>query len=150
MHACLEHRVGDFAIDIELELPGSGVTDADRTSALETRQPRHLPFRQTPLTTKAIHNLQLVRAASNRTNEPVSPVPRLFVVASGAEREQGEGGVPEPAITIVPVAHTADLFGKRSRRCGNDASGRQIGQSLQRDKRALDRVCPTASGSAAI
>src|SRR5882762_4321765 len=116
MRPCVEHRVGDFAIDVELELPGSSVADPDWTRAFKTGQPRHLPFRQTPLTAKAVHNLQLVRAASSRTNEPISPVPRLFVVASGAEREQGEGGVPQPAITIIPVAHTADLFGKRSRR----------------------------------
>jgi hypothetical protein len=58
MRPCVEHRVGDFAIDVELELPSSSVADPDWTSALKTRQPRHLPFRQTPFTAKAIHNLQ--------------------------------------------------------------------------------------------
>src|SRR5712671_7255000 len=123
MRPCVEHRVGDFAIDVELELPGSSVADPDWTSAFKTGQPRHLPFRQTPFTAKAIHNLQLVRAAGNRTHQPVPPASGLFVVTSGTEREQREGGVPQPAITIIPVAHTAGLFGKRSCRCGNDASG---------------------------
>src|SRR5215471_6729355 len=105
MRTCLEHRVGDLTVDVELKLLGRTVADPNWTSAFEAWQPRHLPFRQTSFTAKAIHNLQLVRAPGDRTHQPVSPVPRLFVVTSGAQREQGEGGVPQPAIPIVPVAH---------------------------------------------
>ena len=45
MLSSLEHRVGDLAVDVELELRCGGIANADWTRAFKPREPRHLPFR---------------------------------------------------------------------------------------------------------
>src|SRR5689334_22405223 len=51
----LVEHVHDLAVDIELQLRGSGVTDAHRRGAPIARQPRDFPFIEAALPGKAIH-----------------------------------------------------------------------------------------------
>ena len=141
--------VEDFAIDIELRLLDGGIADAHRARALVTRQPGDLPFRQPPLAAEPIHDLQLVRAARHRAQEPVAPRPRLVVKPAIHQREQGKGRIAQPAEAIVPIAGAADLLGQRSGRRGDNAAGRGVGQALQHDQRAPDGLAPRARGTAA-
>src|SRR5690349_15678516 len=94
----LEHRVGDLAVNVELELRRRRVADANRTSALEAGEPRYLPLRETPLAAGAVHDLQLVRASGDGPEQPVAPVARLVLIPGRAERHQREGRVAQPAI----------------------------------------------------
>jgi hypothetical protein len=45
----LKYCVGDFTVDIELELHGGGIANAHGTRAIEPGEPRHLPFDQASL-----------------------------------------------------------------------------------------------------
>ena len=58
------------------------------------------------------------------------------------QSEQGECGVAEPAIAVIPIPHAAELLGKRRRGSGDNAAGWSVGQSFQRDEGALDRLRP--------
>src|SRR5205823_5359426 len=42
-------RVGDFPVDVELQLRVRGIADTDRLCALVARQPRNNPFQAAPL-----------------------------------------------------------------------------------------------------
>ena len=62
--------------------------------------------------------------------------------------EQRERGVTQPAEAIIPVALAAELFRQRRRRRRDDAAGRAVGESLERDHRAPHRIRPAAGGPA--
>src|SRR5689334_17972757 len=68
------------------------------------------------------------------------PRARFSGVAVVDQRQQGEGGVTNPAIAIVPVTRAADLLGERCRRSRDDAARRRIRERLQRDERTLHDV----------
>ncbi len=82
-------------------------------------------------------------AAGGGAQQPVAPGARLVVVAGVHQRQQRERGVAQPAVAVVPVARAADLLGQRRRRRRDDAAGRRVGQRLEGDQRAHDRVAPT-------
>ena len=135
-------RVHHLAVDVELQLAVRGVADAHRLRALVAGEPRHLPFGQAPLAGDAVHDLHLVGAAGDGAQQPVAPRLRLLVVAGVHQREQRERRVAQPAEAVVPVARAAELLRQRRGRRRDDAAGRRVGQRLQRDQRAHDRVGP--------
>jgi hypothetical protein len=114
----LKYCVGDFTVDIELELDGGGIANGRGTRAIEPGEPRHLPFDQASLPSKSVHDLQLIRTAGDSAQQPVPPFPCLVIIAGAPERQQCERGVPQPAVPVIPVAHTAGLLGERCRRRG--------------------------------
>ena len=60
-----------------------------------------------------------------RGPEPVAPRPRLVGIAGAAAGAmQRERGVPQPAVAIVPVAHSAQLLRQRRGWRRDDAAGR--------------------------
>ncbi len=125
-----------------------GIADAHRGRALVSRQPWHLPFGQPPLAGKPVHDLHLLRAARHRAQQPVAPGLRLVVEAGVHQREQREGGVAQPAEAVVPVADAAQLLGQRRGRRRHDPAGRPVGERLERDQRAHDRVGAVSGGPA--
>ena len=68
--------------------------------------------------------------------QPVAPGHGLVVEAAAHERLQGQGGVAQPAVAVVPVAAAPDGLGQRRRRRGHDAPRRLVGQRFQGDERA--------------
>ena len=56
------------------------------------------------------------------------------------QRLQGEGGVAHPRVAVVPVALAAGRLGQRGGERGHRGAGRHVGQALDRQRRALDRV----------
>ncbi len=59
--------------------------------------------------------------------------------------EQRESGIAQPAIAIVPVPGTADLFRERAGWGGDDPTGRGVGQGFKGDEGALDGIAPFAA-----
>src|SRR5215469_15495506 len=110
--------VENFAVDVELCLFHGGIADAYRPRSFIAGQPWHLPFGESPFAAEPIHDLQLVRAACDRAEQPVSPCSGLVIKARMHQSEQREGGVTQPAITVIPVASAADLLRQRGRRRG--------------------------------
>ena len=64
------------------------------------------------------------------------------------QRLQGEGRVADPGVAVVPVALPAGRLGQRGRRRRHRRAGRHVGESLDRERRALDRVAPAVVGQA--
>src|SRR6516225_8896803 len=141
-------RVEDFAVDIELGLVYRSVADAGGPRALISRQPGRLPLGQSALTAEPVHYLQLVPAACHGPQKPIPPSSRLVIKAGIHQGQQSKGGIPQPAISVIPVARAADLLGQRGGRRRDDAAGRQKGEALQYDERMPDVVTPLAGGTA--
>ena len=70
---------------------------------------------EAPFARGAVHDLQLRRLAGHGPQQPVAPRRGLLHVAGEHQRVERERGVAQPAVAVVPVAHTADLLGQRRR-----------------------------------
>ena len=71
--ARLVERVDDLAVDVELALVGRAVADADRLRALVAGEPGKLELGEPPLAGDAVHDLEVVRRARDRAEQPVAP-----------------------------------------------------------------------------
>ena len=141
----LMQQVQDLAVDVELELPGRVVADANRERTLVPGEPLDRYLGDPALAADAVHDPQVSGVAGDRTQQPLAPCLRLVVVARHQQAVEGERRVAQPAEPVVPVPRAAELLGQRRRRRGDDAAGRAVGQRLQRDQRAHHRVAPLAA-----
>ncbi len=140
--ARLVESVDDLAVDVELTLVRCAVADANGLRAFVPGEPGQLELREPPLSRDAVHDLQILRRAGDRAEEPVAPVAGLLHVSSAYQSEEREGRVAQPAVAVVPVPDAADPLGQRRRRSGDDSSGRRVRERLQREQRAMDGVVP--------
>ena len=138
----LVHRVQHLAVHVELELLRRRVADAHRLGPLVAGQPVQLHLRQPPLAGQAVHDVRRGGVAGHRPMQPRPPGVRLLEVAAAHQGHEREGGVAQPAVAVVPVAHAADLLRQRSRRRRHDAAGRGVGQGFQRYQGAQNGVTP--------
>ena len=141
-------RVDDLAVDIELELIGGAVSDPYRLGALVAGQPRQLELDQASLPRDAVHHLDVLGIAGDRTQQPVPPRARFVDVARSQEGEESERRVAQPAVPVVPVTDPAERFRKRGRRGGDDPSGRRVRERLQREERPARGLRPAPGGGA--
>src|SRR5579862_8586781 len=81
----------------------------------------------------------------NPADEPVYEVAGLLSKADAGETVDGESGVPNPCISVVPVPPAADILGKTASRRRNKGAGRLERQEFHRQRRAFHRFAP-ASG----
>ena len=125
--ARLEHGVGHFPENIDLELLRSRIPDAHGRRVLITSEPGDDQFRQPALSADAVHDLHLMRAAGDGANEPVSPCPGFVVVPEMHERQERKGGVAQPAKPVIPVPRAAQALRKGGRDGRNDPAGWGIG-----------------------
>src|SRR5829696_1523208 len=73
------------------------------------------------------------------------PPEECFALAGASEAEQGVEGrraVPNPGVSIVPVAYPAKLFGQGGGRRGGDRPRRGMNQELQGKCAAHHRLAP--------
>jgi hypothetical protein len=134
--------VHHLPVHVQLDLRGGGVAGPHRAGVLVAGQPAQLQLGQAAFPRRAVHDLQLGRVAGNHAQQPVAPAPGLLAVAGPQQRVQGERGVAQPAVPVVPVAGAAELLGQRGCRRGDDAAGRLVRQRLERDERPHDRITP--------
>src|SRR5215469_16910696 len=97
-------------------------------------QPRNLPLREQALAREAIHDLHALRVAGHGTQQPLAPQLRLAIEPAVNHYLQREGGITQPAVTIVPVAHTADPLRQGAGDGSHGATSRAVSQRLQRDE----------------
>ena len=142
--ARLGHHIGQFAVNIELQLLGGGVADAHRPRILVAGQMRQLDLVQPFVAHHAVHGLKLLRRAGDHPHQPVLPDLGFLDIAGIEKGQQGEGGVAQPAIAVIPVAGAADLFRQRGGHRRDDAAGGRIGQAFEREQRAHDLAPPFA------
>ena len=70
----------------------------------------------------------------------------LPVEVEAVQRLQRERGVAHPRVAVVPVALAARRLRQRRRQRGDRRAGRHVGQALDRQRRALDRLAPAVVG----
>ena len=64
------------------------------------------------------------------------------------QRLQREGRVAQPRVAVVPVALAAGRLRQRGRERRDRRAGRHVGEALDRERRALDRIAPAVVGDA--
>ncbi len=130
--------VEQLAVNVELHLTGGGVADAHGARFFVAWKPVDFPLDELAFALEAVHDLDLVGAAGDGAQEPILPCDRFVEVSCGGHGEEGEGGVTEPAVAVVPVARATDGFGQRRGDGGDLAAGGAEGHRLEGDEGALD------------
>src|SRR5580704_10022005 len=74
-------RIHQLAVNIELELVGSRISDAYRPTAGVAREPVDFIFGQAALTRESVHDLHLGRMTGNRPQQPLAPGPGLPAIS---------------------------------------------------------------------
>ena len=138
-----QHRVEHGPPHVVLLLVVGAVADPDRPGPLIAREVRQGLLGQLPLAADPVHDLQGLAVPAGVGDE-VEEVVGLPVEAEGVEPPQGEGGVPDPGVAVVPVAFAV----RRLRQAGGgrrqQGPGRGVGEALQGEGAALQVDC--ASG----
>ena len=133
-----------LAVHVELELAGRRVADAHRARRLVAGKPTDLELVQPAFATRPVHDLQLGGIAGHGAEQPAAPLHGFLVEPATHQGFEGEGGVAQPAEPVVPVTPSPERLGQGGGRRRNDPSGRLVGECLQGDQRADDRLAVLA------
>ncbi len=137
-----EDRVEDGAVDVVLPLVERAVADPDRTRPCIAGEFVERRFRQIAATVDPVHDLQRAVLVRLDVGDELHELVGLPVQVQVVERLEGERRVAHPRVPVVPVAFSARRLGERRRERRNRGAGRHVRQSLDRKRRALDRVAP--------
>ncbi len=121
-----------------------GVSDPHRLRAFIAGKPPRLPFEQPAFALDAVHDLHVAGGACRRAQQPIVPIGSFLGITRVHQRQQREGGIAQPAIAVVPVPRTAELFRQRRGGRGDNAAGRSVSQRLQRNQRTHHEVAAIA------
>ena len=138
-----EGRVEQLAVRVELHLAGRAVADPHRPRAAIALE-RQRALGRVRAAVETIEHLQPRQRQSRRVHEPPEERRRLGGTTQLQQRLQGERGVANPAIAVVPVTLAADPFGQRRRRRRRDRPRRREHEQLQRQRATHDRGMPGA------
>ena len=138
-----ERAVEQLTVCVELDLTGGAVADPYRARATIAIE-RQCALGRVRTAVETIEHLQARKRQSGRVHEPPEEGRRLGVAAQLQQRLQGERGVANPAIAVVPVTFAADPFGQRRRRRRRDRPRRREHEQLQRQRATHDRGMPGA------
>ena len=103
-------------------------------------------FGQVPTAVDPVHDLQRPVGVRLEVGDELHELVRLPVEVEVVQRLQGEGRVAHPGVAVVPVALAARGLGERGRQRGHGRAGRHVGEPLDRQRRALDRLAPAMVG----
>ncbi len=98
------------------------------------------PLGQVAAAVHGVHDLQVLRVAGDRAQQPAAPQPGLVVVAGLQQRLEGQRRVAQPAVPVVPVALAAELLRQRGGGRRDDAAGAAVGEQTQGEQGAHDRL----------
>ncbi len=104
-------RAEQLSVDVELALAPRIVADPHRRGLPPPRQVGKLAFGQVPLAADSEHDLQVVglrERSGRRRGHVVEELVRLVGTGRHPQRLDGERGVPDPGVAVVPVARAAD------------------------------------------
>src|SRR5581483_5805432 len=80
-----------------------------------------------------VHDLQRAVRVALEVGYELREVVRLPVQTGSVQGPQREGGVPHPAVAVVPVALSARRLGQRGGERSHRGPGRRVGKSLERE-----------------
>ena len=145
-------RVDQLAVDVELELVDGAVADPHRPGVAVAAQVVELGLVgdvavdvvEHPQRAEVVGRAVLGRVR-HPVREPAHERRRLVGEAEPQQRVEAERGVADPHVAVVPVAAPAHRLGQARGRRGDDRAGRLVGEQLERQGGAVDRLAP-ASG----
>ncbi len=143
-----QDRVEHGTEDVVLALVIGAVADPDGVGARVAGEVVERRLLEVPPAVDPVHDLQ--RAVLRRLDlgDEGHELVGLLVEIQPVERLQGEGRVAHPGVAVVPVALTTRRFRQRRRERRHGRSGRHVGQALDRERRARDRVAEEVVGDA--
>ena len=120
--------VDQLAVDVELELVGGAVADPHRRRAAVALEVVEHLLGELGAAVDPVHDLQRARLAgrgvAEAVGEPVHERRRLLGEPEAQQGVEGERGVADPGVAVVPVALAAELLGQAGGRGGDDRAGR--------------------------
>ena len=141
-----EDRVEDGAEDVVLPLVERAVPDADGTGPGVPREVVERRLGQVAPPVDPVHDLQRPVVVRLEVGDELHELVGLPVEVEPVERLERERRVAHPRVAVVPVALAAWRLGQRRRQRRHGGAGRHVGQPLDRERRALDRVAPAVIG----
>ena len=141
-----QDRVEHRAEDVVLALVVGAVADPHGACAGVAREVVEGRLRQVTATVDPVHDLQRAVAVRLEVGDELHELVGFPVEVQPVQRLQREGRVAHPRVAVVPVALAARRLGERGREGGDRRAGRHVGQALDRERRALDRVAPAMVG----
>ena len=142
-----QDRVERRAEDVVLALVERAVADPHRAARRRTRRDRRA---WTRVRSRRPSMPYMICSAPSlvglEVGDELHELLGLPVEVEEVQRLEREGRVADPGEAVVPVALAAGRLGQRGRRRGDGRAGRHVGEALDRQRRALDRVAPAVVG----
>ena len=134
------HRVEHGAPDVVLALVVGAVADAHRTRSVVAGEVVQFVLDEFSLAADGVHHLQRLALAvvgTGDVGDEREEVVGLAVQSQRVQTPQREGGVAHPGVSVVPVAFAPRCFRQGRRTRGQQSAGGRVGESLQRQRTAL-------------
>ena len=132
----------DFAKDIELQMFGGGVADADGAGVFVAAEVVEGVFLQRRIGADAVNDAYIPAVDLALFQQPVDVTVGAVNVAQAVEDVHGEGGVAQPRETVVPVAGAADGLRQAGGGRGDDGPGARVHHQVQDEEGAHYLVSP--------
>ena len=141
-----QDRVEHRAEDVVLALVERAVADPHRPRAGVAGEIVARGLGQIPPPVDPVHDLQRAVVVRLDVGDELDELVGLPVQVEPVQRLERERRVAHPRVAVVPVALAARGLGQRRRERGDRRAGRHVGEPLDRERRALDRVAPAVVG----
>ncbi len=143
-----QDRVQRRAEDVVLALVEGAVADPHRARAGVAGEIIARGLGQIAPPVDPVHDLQRPVLVGLEVGDELHELLGLPVEVEVVQRLQREGRVAQPRVAVVPVALAARRLRQRGRERRDGRAGRHVRQSLDRERRALDRIAPAVVGYA--
>ena len=137
-----QDRVERGAEDVVLALVEGAVADPHGLGAGVAREVVPRGLGQVAPAVDPVHDLQGAVLGRLDVGDELHVLVGFPVQVEPVQRLEREGAVADPRVAVVPVALAAGGLGQRGRQRGDGRAGRHVGEALDRERRALDRVPP--------
>ena len=135
------------APDVELPLVGGSVANPDGAGAVVAAEPLDSDLGKVPFAVDAVHDLQVILGGD--VADEGKEVVGFPVQAEGVQGPERERGIAHPRVPVVPVPLSPGRLGQRRGGRRDQGSSRCVGEALQRQRAALQRLPPRVVGELA-
>ena len=141
-----QDRVERGAVHVVLALVERAVADAHGTRAGVAGELVERRFGQVAPPVDPVHDLERAVGVGLQVGDELHELVGLPVEIEPVQRLQRERRVADPGVAVVPVAFAAGRLGQRRGQRRDGGPGRHVGESLDGERRALERLAPTVVG----
>ena len=141
-----QDRVQRRAEDVVLALVEGAVADPHGARAGVAGEILARGLGQIAAAVDPVHDLQRAVLVGLEVGDELHELLGLPVEVQVVQRLQREGRVAQPRVAVVPVALAAGRLRQRGRQRRDRRAGRHVGEALDRQRRALDRIAPAVVG----